>query len=132
MYLHVETGFLFSIKSYYSDDDSNKLFQQEVLVYSKVFCQFIRPYFGYIEADPSRDIGNSLVLEFMSNGPSNEFLKEKKKLDDYMKSKVIIETLLALDTLNAYGYIITNFYEKSSFGFSGCFAYKVCGGERIY
>ena len=113
LYLHVETGFLFSIKSYYSDDDSNKLFQQEVLVYSKVFCQFIRPYFGYIEADPSRDIGNSLVLEFMSNGPSNEFLKEKKKLDDYMKSKVIIETLLALDTLNAYGYIITNFYENN-------------------
>ncbi|OHT05794.1 hypothetical protein TRFO_26397 [Tritrichomonas foetus] len=116
LYLHKKTGSLFSIKSYLS----KKLFEVEKEVFSKVKCQFIRPCYGFIKGSPFQGKRNSLVLEFMSNGTAFDLLKNDN-LEEIMKSKIITETLLGLDTLNAKGFAMCSFDQRNVY-----FDHDVC------
>ncbi|KAK8853840.1 hypothetical protein M9Y10_016383 [Tritrichomonas musculus] len=103
LYIHKDTGSLFSIKTYKNAELFN--FEKEVFYSSR--SRFIRPCYGFIAGDGTENKG-SLILEFMSDGKATDVLKNEG-LEAIMKSKIITEVILGIDTLNANGYVVTSF-----------------------
>ncbi|OHS99120.1 hypothetical protein TRFO_34522 [Tritrichomonas foetus] len=98
--LNKALGQLFVIKSF--KNGKIKQFRREKQAYSKLKHPSLLKCYGFIKESKSKNISNSLVLEFAANGSVADYL-DKNSLDDTEKTTIVVDVLFGLDYLHSLG-----------------------------